>query len=47
MPYNLTKNTDGSYRVQSPSGTRAKKTTKGKAMKQIALLRALESGKKK
>lgn len=43
MPYQLTKNKDGSYQVKSPHGIRAKGTSKTKAIKQMALLRALET----
>lgn len=42
MPYKVKKNKDGSYRVTSPSGTRAKHTTKEKAKAQQRLLYAIE-----
>jgi hypothetical protein len=35
---------DGVYEVRSPSGVRAKRTTKKKAEKQIRLLNAIEHG---
>jgi len=41
MPYTITK-FDDSYKVTSPHGTKAKKTTKTKAKKQVRLLRAIE-----
>jgi len=34
--------TDGSYKVSTPGGTKAKKTTKAKAQRQANLLRAVE-----
>ena len=43
MPYTMTK-TDGTYHVTSPHGTKSKWTSKKKAIKQMALLRALEHG---
>ena len=43
MPSTMT-NTDGRYSVRSPHGTKSKGTTKKKAIKQMALLRALEHG---
>lgn len=43
MPYTITK-FDDSYKVTSPSGTKAKKTTKKKAKKQVRLLNAIEHG---
>lgn len=43
MPYKMTK-TDGKYKVTSPSGTRAKGTTKKKAQKQMNLLRGIKHG---
>lgn len=43
MPYTITK-FDDSYRVSSPNGVRAKKTTKSKAKKQVRLLNAIEHG---
>lgn len=44
MPYSITKNKDNSYKVTSPHGTRAAKTSKKNAIKQVALLKALEHG---
>ena len=41
MPYTITK-FDSSYKVTSPHGTKAKKTTKSKAKKQVRLLQAIE-----
>ncbi|MFA6082639.1 MAG: hypothetical protein WC773_04520 [Patescibacteria group bacterium] len=41
MPYELTKFGED-YKVTSPHGTKAKKTTKTKAKKQIRLLQAIE-----
>jgi hypothetical protein len=41
MPYTITK-FDDSYKVTSPHGTKAKKTTKTKAKKQVRLLQAIE-----
>ena len=43
MPYTLTK-FDDNYKVTSPNGTKAKKTTKKKAQKQIKLLNAIDHG---
>jgi len=42
MPYKVKKNKDGSYKVTSPSGTKAKHTTKAKARAQQRLLYAIE-----
>jgi hypothetical protein len=42
MPYKMSKNKKGGYTVKSPSGTRAKNTTKEKAKAQIRLLQAQE-----
>ncbi len=42
MPYKM-KKVDG-YKVTGPSGTHAKKTTKGKAEAQMRLLRGIEHG---
>ncbi len=42
MPYKLTR-VDG-YKVTSPHGTKAKKTTKRKAEAQVRLLRGVEHG---
>jgi hypothetical protein len=41
MPVKITK-TDGSYRVTTPHGTKAKHTTKAKAEAQRRLLNAIE-----
>lgn len=43
MPYSMTK-TDEGYRVRSPHGVKAKRTSKRKAEKQIRLLNAIEHG---
>ena len=43
MPVRITK-TDGKYRVSTPSGVKAKGTTKKKAEKQKRLLNAIEHG---
>ena len=43
MPYRMTQR-DGKFTVTSPHGTKSKGTTKKKAIKQMALLRALEHG---
>lgn len=43
MPYSVRKK-DGGYEVRSPSGVKAKRTTKSKAKKQIRLLNAIEYG---
>jgi len=43
MTYRVTKK-DGGYEVRSPSGVKAKRTTKKKAEKQVRLLRAIEQG---
>ncbi|MFH1010599.1 MAG: hypothetical protein V1784_05130 [bacterium] len=45
MPVKIRK-TKGGYRVSTPSGTKAKHTTKAKAMKQARLLRGIEHGMK-
>jgi len=42
MPYKVTKNKDDSYKVTSPHGTKAKKTTRRKAEAQARLLRGIE-----
>lgn len=41
MPVKITR-TDGKYRVSTPSGTKAKGTTKKKAEAQARLLRGIE-----
>ena len=41
MPYKVTKK-DGGYEVRSPSGVKAKRTSKKKAEAQARLLRAIE-----
>jgi hypothetical protein len=46
MPYKITK-VGNFYKVTSPSGTRAKHTTKEKAKKQVRLLNAIEHNPKK
>ena len=43
MPYTMSQ-TDGKFAVRSPHGTKSKSTTKKKAIKQMALLQALEHG---
>jgi len=43
VPVRITK-TDGKYRVSTPSGVKAKGTTKKKAEKQKRLLNAIEHG---
>ena len=43
MPYKM-KKVGGKFRVTSPHGVKAKKTTKKKAMSQMRLLRAVEHG---
>ena len=43
MPYTITK-FDDSYKVTSPNGVRAKKTTKSKAKRQVRLLNAIDHG---
>ena len=44
MPYKKKKNKSGGYTVSSPSGTKAKNTTKKNADAQIRLLNAIEHG---
>ena len=44
MPVKLTKIGAGRYRVSTPSGTKAKSTTKAKAMAQKRLLYGVEHG---
>lgn len=43
MPYDISRS-DGGYKVTSPHGTKAKKTTKSKAKKQVRLLNAIDHG---
>lgn len=43
MPYKV-KKVKGGYRVSSPHGTKARKTTKGKAAAQVRLLGGVEHG---
>jgi hypothetical protein len=43
MPVSIRK-TKGGYRVSTPNGVKAKRTTKAKAMKQKRLLNAVEHG---
>lgn len=43
MPYRIKKR-DGGYSVSSPSGVKAKRTTKENAKKQVRLLNAIEHG---
>lgn len=42
MPWKTTALASGKYRVSSPSGVKAKHTTKAKAKKQVRPLRAIE-----
>lgn len=42
MPYKVRKKDDDKYEVRSPSGVRAKGTTKKKAEAQVRLLQAIE-----
>ena len=44
MPVTMRRNKDGSYRVSTPHGVKAKHTTKAKAEKQRRLLNAIEHG---
>jgi hypothetical protein len=44
MPYKMSRVKGGGYRVTSPSGTKAKRTSRSKAKKQIRLLNAVEHG---
>lgn len=44
MPYAVRKLKGGGYRVSTPSGVKAKKTTKAKAKAQVRLLRGVEHG---
>lgn len=44
MPVKVRRNQDGSYRVSTPGGVKAKGTTKAKAEAQARLLRATEHG---
>lgn len=43
MPVRIRK-VKGGYRVSTPKGVKARKTSKAKAMKQARLLRAIEHG---
>lgn len=43
MPEKISK-VKGGYRVSTPGGTKAKKTTKAKAEAQVRLLRAVDHG---
>lgn len=43
MPYKVSKK-DGGYEVRSPSGVKAKRTSKKKAKSQVRLLNAIEHG---
>lgn len=42
MPVKITRLSGGRYKVSTPGGTKAKKTTKKKAMAQQRLLNAIE-----
>lgn len=44
MPYKVTSVGKGKVKVTSPHGVKAKATTKGKAQKQVNLLRGIEHG---
>lgn len=44
MPAKVSKNADGSYRVATPNGVHAKRTTKAKAKAQQRLLNAVDHG---
>ena len=44
MPVHITKISSGRYKVSTPSGTKAKGTTKTKAESQERLLRGIEHG---
>lgn len=44
MPWKTSAIGNGRYRVSSPTGVKAKSTTKKKAEKQVRLLRAIEHG---
>lgn len=44
MPVKIRKKKSGGYTVRTPSGVKAKKTTKKKAQKQANLLRAIDHG---
>jgi len=44
MPVKVKKAKKGGYRVSTPSGTKAKNTTKNKAMSQKRLLNAVDHG---
>lgn len=44
MPARVSKNKDGSYKVATPGGTKAKRTTKKKALAQKRLLNAIDHG---
>jgi len=44
MPAQVSKNKDGSYRVSTPNGTHAKRTSKEKAEAQQRLLNAIDHG---
>jgi len=44
VPARVSKNKDGTYKVSTPNGTHAKRTTKKKAMAQKRLLNAIDHG---
>jgi hypothetical protein len=44
MPVKITQNSDGTYRVATPNGVHAKRTTKANATKQKRLLNAIDHG---
>lgn len=44
MPARVTRNKNGTFRVSTPNGVRAKATTKRKAASQARLLNAVEHG---
>lgn len=44
MSAKVVKNKNGTYKVKTPNGTRAKSTTKKKAESQVRLLNAIDHG---
>ena len=44
MPVKMRRLKGGGYRVRTPGGVKAKRTTKAKAIKQARLLRAIDHG---
>ena len=47
MPVKVRKLKSGKYRVSTPSGVKAKSTTKKKAMRQASIIRAADKRKRK